>query len=104
MDLIEIKGIGKNTKTKSNFIEIECSQRFIDKIKKYFDLLVEYNDEELIVFYEKDKSHFESEQRKNIEDDNLVIFFQSYKQDDKYFYGMVPYWYIQQNYDVQPKK
>lgn len=103
-DLIQMTGIGKTVNIESTFLEIECSQRFIDKIKSDYGLLVEYNEKELTIYYESDKSRSETETRKEIENDNIVIFLMRQDQGDNIFYMMCPYWYIDQNYNIQPNK
>ena len=97
-DLIEMKAIGKRLGSKAHFLEIECSERFIEKAKKDYGLIVEYNEKELTIFYNENRT--ETVDVESVKDDNLVMFLMKQKQGNKDFFMMCPFWYINKNYNI----
>lgn len=97
---MEINGVGKRLGSVATFLEVECSKIFVDKVANDYGLLVEYDHKELTIYYNSDKTHLETESRKNIENDNLVIFLMRQKQGEEWFHMMCPYWYINKNYII----
>jgi len=97
-DLIELKGKSKRLGYETTFLELETSNRFVEKVKNDFGLKVEYDEKYLRIIY--NENHCQQEKIEDVKNDNLVLFLLSTIQDGKPFYMVCPYWYIIDNYHL----
>jgi len=98
-DLIELTGKSKKLGIETTFLEVEASDRFVEKVKKDYGFNVEYDEKYLRIIY--DENHSEQEKIKDVKNDNLVSFLLRTIQDGKPFYMVCPYLYIIQNYNLK---